>query len=97
MSKYRQALSESARGRFLPALQRLGGGRILIDSRPPLEQILFGPSSLTDGTLNLVGALRNCMGIVGAMDLREMHDTEMMLAPSIKTEGKIYQRAQAGG
>ena len=41
MSKYRQALSESARGRFLSALQRLGGGQILIDSRPPLERILL--------------------------------------------------------
>ena len=37
------------------------------------------------------------MGIVGAMDLKEMHETELMLAPSTKTEGKIYQRAQAGG
>ncbi len=73
------------------------GTRITVGTKAPLEQILFGPSSLTDGTLNLVGALRNCMGIVGAMDLKEMHATELMLAPSIKTEGKIYQRAQAGG
>ena len=72
------------------------GTRITVGTKAPLEQILFGPSSLTDGTLNLVGALRNCMGIVGAMDLKEMHETELMLAPSIKTEGKIYQRAQAG-
>ena len=73
------------------------GTRITVGTKAPLEQILFGPSSLTDGTLNLVGALRNCMGIVGAMDLKEMHETELMLAPSTKTEGKIYQRAQAGG
>jgi IMP dehydrogenase len=72
------------------------GTRISVGTKATLEKILFGPSSLTDGTQNLIGALRNCMGIVGAMDLKEMHKTEMMLAPSIKTEGKIYQRAQGG-
>jgi IMP dehydrogenase len=72
------------------------GTRISVGRKASLEKILFGPSSLTDGTQNLIGALRNCMGIVGAMNLQEMHKTELMLAPSIKTEGKIYQRAQGG-
>lgn len=73
------------------------GTRINVGTRAPLSQILFGPSSLTDGTLNLVGALRTSMGTVGAANIREMHDAEMILAPAIKTEGKIFQRLQAAG
>ena len=57
-----------------------------------LEQLFFGPSSVTDGTQNLVGALRICMGMVGASTIKEMHDVaEVIAAPSIKTEGKHYQ------
>ena len=60
-----------------------------------LEQVLFGPTSKTDGTQNLVGALRNCMGTVGAATIREMHRAEMVIAPSIKTEGKAWQLARS--
>ena len=70
------------------------GTRIYVGTKSTLEKILFGPSSLTDGTQNLVGALRNCMGIVGAQDISEIHEADMILAPSIKTEGKVFQRAQ---
>jgi IMP dehydrogenase len=70
------------------------GTRISVGTKATLEKILFGPSSLTDGTQNLVGALRNCMGIVGAQNITEMHEADMILAPSIKTEGKVFQRAQ---
>ena len=56
-----------------------------------LEQILFGPTSKTDGTQNLIGALEVCMGMVGAVDIREFHKSELVIAPSIKTEGKYYQ------
>ena len=45
-----------------------------------------------DGTQNLVGALNICLGMVGAEDIREMHEVaEVVVAPSIKTEGKHYQ------
>jgi IMP dehydrogenase len=60
-----------------------------------LEQILFGPTSLTNGTQNLVGALRTCMGVCGAATLRDMHQVEMVIAPAIKTEGKSWQLAGA--
>ena len=56
-----------------------------------LEQLFFGPSSVSDGTQNLVGALKACMGMVGAMNIKEMHQAEVVVAPSIKTEGKHYQ------
>ena len=58
-----------------------------------LEQVLFGPTSQTDGTQNLMGALRVCMGMCGAMSIHELHDTELVVAPSIRTEGKLYQMA----
>ena len=57
-------------------------------------QILFGPTTVTDGTQNFVGALRVALGMCGATNIREMHSAEMIIAPSIKTEGKSYQLAQ---
>jgi hypothetical protein len=44
-----------------------------------------------------VGAIRTCMGSVGAMNIRELQQTELIIAPSIKTEGKVFQRAQKLG
>jgi len=70
------------------------GTRIKVGISGTLEQLLFGPTSRTDGTQNLVGALRTAMGMCGAVNLREMQKTEMIIAPAIKTEGKIFQLAQ---
>jgi IMP dehydrogenase len=71
------------------------GTRIKVGVNGTLEQILFGPTSLTNGTQNLAGALRTCMGVCGAATLREMHEVEMVIAPAIKTEGKSWQLAGA--
>ncbi len=73
------------------------GTRINVGMVGPLEQILFGPAFTDDGTMNLIGALRTCMGSVGARTIREMQLTEMIIAPAIKTEGKIFQKAQRAG
>ena len=67
------------------------GTRIKVGITGTLEQILFGPTSLTHGSQNLVGALKNCMGVCVAADISEFHKTEMVIAPSIVTEGKYYQ------
>ena len=75
-----------------PALPR--GTRITVGTKAPLEQILFGPSNTTDGTMNFVGALRAGMGMVGASTVGEMHDAQLVYAPDIKTEGKSFQFAQ---
>ncbi len=72
-----------------PALPR--GTRVNVGTRAPLEQILFGATSRTDGTQNLMGALQACMGMVGALNIRDMHKAEVVIAPAIKTEGKHYQ------
>ncbi|MFW6125928.1 MAG: GuaB3 family IMP dehydrogenase-related protein [Chloroflexota bacterium] len=69
------------------------GTRVKVGTRGSLEQILFGPSSVTGGTLNIIGALRNSMGMCGALNIKEMQRTEIVLAPSIKTEGKYWQTA----
>lgn len=76
-----------------PALPR--GTRIRVGDEGTLEQILLGPTSRTDGTQNLVGALRLCMGTCGAMNLREFQRVEMVIAPAIKTEGKHFQLMQS--
>lgn len=70
------------------------GTRIKVGTSGSLEQILFGPTSLTDGSQNLVGALRTSMGVCGAANIREMHKAEMVIAPAITTEGKSWQLAQ---
>ncbi|MBV9355211.1 MAG: GuaB3 family IMP dehydrogenase-related protein, partial [Chloroflexi bacterium] len=76
-----------------PGLPR--GTRIKVGRGGSLEKILFGPTSRTDGTQNLVGALRTCMGVCGAATLREMHQTELVIAPAVKTEGKSWQLSNA--
>jgi IMP dehydrogenase len=67
------------------------GTRIRTGRTGSLKQILFGPSSRTDGTQNLIGALRTSMGVCGAATLRDMQQTEMVIAPAFRTEGKIWQ------
>ena len=72
-----------------PELPR--GTRISVGAKGTLRQLLYGPTSVTNGTQNLVGALRMAMGMCGAYTVREFHKTEMVIAPAIKTEGKHYQ------
>ncbi|MDA0988383.1 MAG: GuaB3 family IMP dehydrogenase-related protein [Chloroflexi bacterium] len=76
---------------FHPALPR--GTRINVGSKAPLNQLLFGPTSMTDGTQNLEGALRAAMGMCGAFTIADMQQAELVMAPSIKTEGKYFQLA----
>ena len=67
------------------------GTRIEVGTTATLEQILFGPTSVTDGSQNLVGALRTAMGVCGASTIKEMHQAKMVIAPAITTEGKFWQ------
>jgi IMP dehydrogenase len=72
-----------------PVLPR--GTRIKVGTVGSLEQILNGPSHVTDGTQNLVGALRQSMAALGARTIADMHDVEVVYAPSVATEGKSWQ------
>ena len=73
------------------------GTRIKVGTTGSLKQILFGPAAVDDGSQNLVGAITTCMGNVGARDLSEFQQTEIIIAPSIKTEGKLFQTVQSVG
>ncbi|AII42885.1 inosine 5'-monophosphate dehydrogenase [Synechococcus sp. KORDI-100] len=78
-----------------PVLPR--GTRINVGSTGSLERILRGPALLDDGTHNLLGALKTSMGTLGARTLAEMQQVEVVVAPSLLTEGKVYQKAQQLG
>jgi len=78
-----------------PVLPR--GTRIRVGTTGTLEEILRGPARLDDGTHNLLGALQTSMGTLGARDIREMQQVEVVIAPSLLTEGKVYQKAQQLG
>lgn len=78
-----------------PVLPR--GTRIKVGKTGSLKQILTGPAGLDDGTHNLLGALKTSMGTLGAKNLQEMQQVEVVIAPSLLTEGKVYQKAQQLG
>ena len=73
------------------------GTRIHVGVTGSLEEILFGPARTDDGTQNLMGALTTAMGSVGAKNMKEFQLTEIIIAPSIQTEGKLAQRTQRVG
>ncbi len=75
-----------------PTLPR--GTRIKVGTVGSLEKILLGPAGVTDGTQNLVGALRQSMAALGARTIREMQAVEIVYAPSVGTEGKSWQRTR---
>lgn len=75
-----------------PTLPR--GTRIAVGTVGSLERILFGPSRVTDGSENLVGALRQSMAALGARDIRAMQQVEMVYAPAVAVEGKSWQRGR---
>ena len=91
------AQSEEAPGRGFnwgmansnPELPR--GTRITVGTRGTLQQIMYGPTSVTNGTQNFMGALKVSMGMCGAYTIRDFHKAEMIVAPAIKTEGKYFQ------
>lgn len=78
-----------------PVLPR--GTRIRVGSTVSLEQIVNGPAQVDDGTQNLIGALKTSMATLGASTIKEMQEVEVVIAPSILSEGKVYQHAQELG
>ncbi len=78
-----------------PVLPR--GTRIKVGTTGSLKSILQGPAVLDDGTHNLLGAIKTSMGTLGALNIKEMQKVEVVVAPSLLTEGKVYQKAQRLG
>lgn len=54
------------------------GQRVEFDQVGTIEQILFGPSHVADGTMNLVGALRRSMATTGYTELKEFQRVEVV-------------------
>jgi IMP dehydrogenase len=75
-----------------PTLPR--GTRISVGAVCPLERILLGPAHVSDGSENLVGAVRQSMAALGARTIADMQRVEMIYAPAVATEGKSWQRAR---
>jgi IMP dehydrogenase len=67
------------------------GTRIKVGTVGPLEKILNGPATVTDGSQNLIGAVRQSMAALGARTIQEMQQVELVYAPSVQTEGKSWQ------
>lgn len=80
---------------FHPTLPR--GARVHTGDRGTLEEILVGPAHENDGKLNLFGALKASMATTGYSDVKEFQKAEVMIAPSLQTEGKSLQRSQNVG
>jgi IMP dehydrogenase len=80
---------------FHPILPR--GARVNTTQNGTMEQILLGPAHENDGTFNLMGSLRTSMATTGYEDIRDFQRAEVMVAPSLQTEGKQLQRDQAIG
>jgi IMP dehydrogenase len=73
------------------------GARVKTQQVASMEEILVGPAHENDGTLNLFGALATSMATTGYATIKEFQKAELVIAPSIKTEGKTYQAAQRVG
>jgi IMP dehydrogenase len=73
------------------------GTRIKVGTTATLAEVLVGPARVDNGTQNLSGAIRSCMGVCGARSIREFQDVEMVIAPAIVSEGKQAQTAQRVG
>src|SRR3954463_5972558 len=80
---------------FHPSLPR--GARVKTDQVATLAQIVTGPATENDGTLNLMGALRTSMATTGYDSIHAFQKAEIMFAPALQTEGKKLQREQAIG
>ncbi len=72
------------------------GTRIHVGVTGSLEQIIYGPAVLDDGSQNLMGAIRTSMGSLGSRNITEMQLVEIIIAPAITTEGKVFQNARLG-
>ena len=78
-----------------PELPR--GERVEVGAVAGLEEILFGPSRVADGTTNLVGALRRAMATSGYLDLKEFQRVEVVVAPYQASEARHGARRRGAG
>jgi IMP dehydrogenase len=58
------------------------GARVKVGTIGTIEQIVHGPSTMADGSMNLMGALRRTMATSGYSDLKEFQRVEVVVTPS---------------
>ena len=61
--------------------QRTDRERVEVGDIASMDEILFGPSKVADGTTNIVGALKRAMATTGYSDLKEFQRVEVVVAP----------------
>ncbi len=84
-------------GMATPHVNLPRGARVKTGTSGTLEEIILGPARTDDGTQNLMGAVQTCMGTVGAKNIFELQQAELIIAPAIRSEGKLMQRTQQVG
>ena len=84
-------------GEWRPSTRRCRAARVATEQDGTLEEILLGPAHENDGTFNLIGAWWTSMATCGYQDIRDFQRAEVMIAPSLQTEGKQLQRQQSVG
>ena len=60
------------------------GRRVRVDRVGSLHDILFGPSSRTDGSLNMIGALRRAMASTGYVDVKSFQRCKVAVASGLQ-------------
>lgn len=60
------------------------GRRVRVDRVGSLHDILFGPSSRTDGSLNMIGALRRAMASTGYVDVKSFQRCKVAVAAGLQ-------------
>jgi IMP dehydrogenase len=80
---------------FHPTLPR--GARVKTSTLGTMKEVLLGPAHENDGRLNLFGALKTSLATCGYANIKEFQKAEVMVAPSLQTEGKSLQRSQQVG
>jgi IMP dehydrogenase len=73
------------------------GTRVRVGVCGPLRNILLGPSLVDDGSQNLLGSVKNCMGLCGARNIAGLQQAELIVSTSFMTEGKLLQSSQRVG
>ena len=57
------------------------GNRVNVGTVGSMEEVLWGPAHHTDGTSNLMGALRRCMATTGYSELKKFQSVDVMVTP----------------
>ena len=73
------------------------GARVRVGTIGTLQQILHGPSTVPDGSMNLMGALRRTMATAGYSDLKEFQRVEVVVADSARRLPEIGESRSTPG